>query len=135
MSSATSSPSTAPPATPPALDTDIAGEESKIAKAKMLDELTESGPLARLQREMEEAANSDDETAHPETAAVDGKAGADAGSPNVAEGVKDATGVASGTTTPPGSPTRARKPLLNPHDHELTRVSNVSFRHRMSERG
>lgn len=120
--------------TPPPIDTDIAGEEGKIAKAKMLDELSESRPLAKLQRELEETANG---AAGEAVSTTDEKDSADSnGGPSGTEAstteVQKAASVGEATlnksTTPPGSPAKARKPLLNPYDSELVRVSNVSIR-------
>lgn len=123
--------------TPPPIDTDIAGEEGKIAKAKMLDELSESRPLAKLQRELEETANG---AAGEAVSTTDEKGSADSnGGPSGTEAAttkvqKDASvgeAALNKSTTPPGSPTKARKPLLNPYDSELVRVSNVSITYEM----
>ena len=130
IASPASSPSTAPPLTPPVIDTDVAGEEGKIAKAKMLDELSESRPLAKLQRQMEEASNGEEESPLSSgeksmTTAVVGEFAAETTATEAKDGESGEAAPAK-TTTPPGSPARPRKPLLNPYDSELVRVSNVS---------
>jgi hypothetical protein len=101
----------------------------------MLDELSESRPLAKLQREMEEAASAEDGSlpvSQEQGATIAAGGDGDATEQATAE-VSDAqaqAGAPGKTTTPPGSPALPRKPLLNPFDSELVRVSNVSlFRH------
>ena len=43
------------------------------------------------------------------------------------QGMEEGSGENERSTTPPGSPPKPRKPLLNPNDGELNRVAGVSY--------
>ncbi|ORY28173.1 hypothetical protein BCR39DRAFT_535875 [Naematelia encephala] len=111
-SDATSEASTPPPATPPLSSS---SPEGLLAQSKLLDEVSESRPLAKMQEqlEQEEASGAADST--------DIQADVENVDPTP---ISEHDGKTE-PTTPPGSPHRARKPLLNPHDHELERVANI----------
>jgi hypothetical protein len=109
----------------------VGGEEGElIARSKLLDEVSEARPLARMQEELEHVVvKGEDEVtdvreavregivveAHPEDSLAQGL--------NLLEQEKD---VGAKSSTPPGSPLARRKPLLNAHDDELDRVARVS---------
>lgn len=110
-SPATDSPSSADSpltlATPP-------DSSSLIIQAKLLDEVSEARPLAKLQRALEQ-----ETTEEESVVAVTAEVGVEQENGATPDGE-------TRSTTPPGSPTKARKPLLNAYDEELDRLSGVS---------
>ena len=82
---------------------------SLIARVKLLDEVSEARPLAKLQEELEKKDDAE-------------FAVATEGTETLADGAKREE---AKSTTPPGSPTTPRKPLLNAFDDELIRVAGV----------
>ncbi|OCF39097.1 hypothetical protein I317_07121 [Kwoniella heveanensis CBS 569] len=99
--------STPPPATP--VD-EPSVEDELLLKTKMLDEVSESRPLAKMQEALEGDAD--------QTKGI-------ALSDNKKNGNGEAQEEPAKTPTPPDSPPRSRKPLLNPHDYELLRVAEI----------
>nr|XP_018260686.1 uncharacterized protein I303_06401 [Kwoniella dejecticola CBS 10117]OBR82844.1 hypothetical protein I303_06401 [Kwoniella dejecticola CBS 10117] len=95
--------STPPPATPEDLPS---VEDGLLMKAKLLDDLSESRPLAKMQEELEQVEGDGREVR-----------------------VQNDSPTVANTTAPvpstPSTPPRPRKPLLNPNDYELLRVSDI----------
>lgn len=93
----------------------------------MLDEQSQARPLAKLQAELDEK----EAQAIPEDKSNDVTNGASqASNVQVKEDGEEEDEAKHSTkiTTPPGSPTRARKTVLNLYDDELNRVAEVSLR-------
>lgn len=126
--------------------------EAWIAQAKMMDEVSEARPLAKMQMELEleegvEEAVKDDISMASGVKGLSSVENKDAPAEEVAE-EQDGEGAqatalapdqqekvtSEKTTTPPGSPrtpptespAKPRKPLLNAKDDELIRVANAS---------
>ena len=98
----------------------------------MLDELSESRPLAKMQEQLErEGAGAGDGSSDGGTTSGGDAAGAASGKGSPKSGSDDQVEAnrSERSTTPPGSPSKARKPLLNPHDDELERVGAVRQPH------
>jgi len=112
-STSTESPSSASSSPTPITLPELSG---LIAQAKLLDQVSEERPLAKMQEELEK--KGDAEEAVAVAIAING---VDVGK----EDTKSKEEMRS--TTPPDSPTKARKPLLNGCDEELDRVADVSF--------
>ena len=83
----------------------------------MLDELSESRPLAKMQEQLEKEVGPSSETDTTTAGEAD-----DSAANEQTGGDRDER-----STTPPGSPSQPRKPLLNPNDGELKRVGSVSL--------
>ncbi|WVR00306.1 hypothetical protein IAU59_007449 [Kwoniella sp. CBS 9459] len=105
--------STPPPATPA---DDPSVEDELLLKAKLLDEVSESRPLAKLQEALEESSEQTD-LKEDQADEVSKSATAEENGDRGKETVK--------IPSPPDSPPRSRKPVLNPHDYELLRVSEI----------
>lgn len=144
--SASSNASTPPPVTPSEVSADLepiervepvepTREEELMMQAKLLDQLSTSRPLARLQEELEKEDSEDDESG-------EGQGGEAAVAAEAETGMKKVTGkeeekekeheekaVASvrddSRKERSKSPNKHRKPLLNPNDYELVRVANI----------
>lgn len=101
-------------------------------KTRLLDQLSTSRPLARLQEELENEDSGDDESGQNQ----DGEANAatETGMKSVTEKEKVEEQEEKPTIRERDesrkersrSPSKHRKPLLNPHDYELVRVAKVS---------
>ena len=90
-------------------------DESATAQSKLLDQVSEERPLAKLQAQLEEESGTQIENEHQ------GNDGRDP--PAVQEAV-------NGTQTEPTSSPKAqsrRKPLLTNNDNELQRIKGVSY--------
>ncbi|WWC91528.1 uncharacterized protein L201_006474 [Kwoniella dendrophila CBS 6074] len=121
--------STPPPATPDDLPS---VEDGLLLKAKLLDDLSESRPLAKMQEELEqdlplEVKSSDvvdDGHEEPKQDASDQEPKAVSTTDSVEETKDEGRPAVSQLPIPP-SPYKPRKPLLNPNDYELLRVSDI----------
>ncbi|WVR07840.1 hypothetical protein IAU60_004883 [Kwoniella sp. DSM 27419] len=120
--STTSDLSTPPPTTP---SDEPSVEDGLLLKTKLLDELSESRPLAKMQQELEGGG---------EVATGEEESGVDRDPLELGDTLTaklqqasslDGDRVAERSTTPPQSPPKARKPLLNPNDYELDRVQGI----------
>lgn len=107
-------------------------EEELMMKAKLLDQLSTSRPLARLQEELEKEDSEDDESGEGQDAVAEAEIGMKKTAGKEEEKEK---GYEEKAVTRVGddsrkerskSPKKHRKPLLNPNDYELVRVANVS---------
>nr|XP_019044358.1 hypothetical protein I302_07642 [Kwoniella bestiolae CBS 10118]OCF23288.1 hypothetical protein I302_07642 [Kwoniella bestiolae CBS 10118] len=119
--------STPPPTTPE----DVPSvEDGLLLKAKLLDDLSESRPLAKMQEELEHDQPPGIEEKTEREVNKSDNAGNDqsatSAKQNQAERRDDKT-IIPPTPTPasPSTPPKARKPLLNPEDYELLRVSAI----------
>ena len=93
------------PVTPP-------DSSSLLAQEKLLDQVSDERPLAKMQEELER--EDDVEANSTSVTEVPTEAG------------KDEEKAASRSSTPPGSPAKARKSVLNAFDIELDRIADVS---------
>lgn len=101
-------------------------------KTRLLDQLSTSRPLARLQEELENEDSGDDESGQNQDG--EANAAAETAMESVTEKEKEAEQEEKPTTRERDesrkersrSPSKHRKPLLNPHDYELVRVAKVS---------
>ncbi|WWD19477.1 hypothetical protein CI109_103937 [Kwoniella shandongensis] len=120
-SSAASSP---PPATPE--DESLFTEEELLLKAKMLDEVSEARPLAKLQEELEKEEEMDEPNSVKDAPST--TTGGDESSKATNDAEASTPKSKDKLTAPsaqPDSPVKPRKPLLNPNDYELLRVSDI----------
>ncbi|WVF73129.1 hypothetical protein IAT40_007948 [Kwoniella sp. CBS 6097] len=105
-----SSPASAESTPPPTTHSDEPSvEDELLLKAKLLDEVSESRPLAKMQEALE----------------VDADQVSEVSTPRAKENGQDGKVQPAKSPTPPDSPPRPRKPLLNPHDYELLRVAEI----------
>lgn len=111
-------------------------------KTRLLDQLSTSRPLARLQEELENEDSGDDESGQNQDG--EANAAAETGMKTVMEKEKEEKQEEKPTTRERDesrkersrSPSKHRKPLLNPHDYELVRVAKVSnFFHSITRNG
>nr|XP_019010141.1 uncharacterized protein I206_04609 [Kwoniella pini CBS 10737]OCF48922.1 hypothetical protein I206_04609 [Kwoniella pini CBS 10737] len=102
--------STPPPTTPENLPS---VEDGLLMKAKLLDDLSESRPLAKMQEEIE--LNETDVKSQETLTEQEPKS-----RPDEPERMVVPPAVAQ-----PSTPPRPRKPLLNPNDYELLRISDI----------
>lgn len=101
--------------TPPAsLEEGTSEEDGLLLQKKLLDDVSETRPLAKLQEEMEE------DTDTLDTATTGASAQAQTNDSNGTEGEDEMP-----PTAGQGAMMRHRKPLLNDNDHELDRLSRV----------
>ncbi|KAK8853067.1 hypothetical protein IAR55_003768 [Kwoniella newhampshirensis] len=124
-SSSASSPSSVasspPPVTPP--EEPSFAEEELLLKAKMLDEVSEARPLAKLQEKLEQEEMTDT-SENPPTSPIMPSEKIETPEQSISSPIVDD----EATLPSPAqseSPVRPRKPLLNPHDFELSRVSDI----------
>lgn len=96
-----------------------------------MDEVSESRPLAKMQAELEKEDEISEDGGQAATEVEHTEKGLDRMADPVNEPgninkdvLEPAPSVKS--ATPPGSPVKHRKPLLNPNDYELDRLSGVS---------
>lgn len=105
-------------------------EEELMMKAKLLDQLSTSRPLARLQEELEKEDSEDDESGEGQDDVAEAEMKKTAGKEEEKEKgyeEKAVTRVGDDSRKERSkSPNKHRKPLLNPNDYELVRVANVS---------
>ncbi|WWD03440.1 hypothetical protein V865_001492 [Kwoniella europaea PYCC6329] len=122
--------STPPPATPE----DVPSvEDGLLLKAKLLDDLSESRPLAKMQEKLEHDIQPDGEVDKADILPIGVKLGTDelegtsTGQTSPVGEVKQMEDVTEPAPSPtiPSTPPRPRKPLLNPNDYELLRVSDI----------
>lgn len=108
-------------------------DEGKIAQAKMLDEQSEARPLAKLQAELDEKEANASEVngsapltnGNADVSDRPGPAKGTDGEAEKTEAVEENPAKEDKSTTPPGSPVRARKTVLNLYDDELDRIAKV----------
>ena len=93
------------PVTPP-------DSSSLIAQEKLLDQVSDERPLAKMQEELER----EDDVEAVATAVNDASR----------EEEKDEAKAAPTSSGRPGSPAKARKSVLNAFDNELDRIADVS---------
>ncbi|AFR96852.2 RNA polymerase II subunit A domain phosphatase [Cryptococcus neoformans C23] len=138
--SASSIASTPPPVTPSEVSADLepiervepvepTREEELMMKAKLLDQLSTSRPLARLQEELEKEDSEDDESGEGQDDVAKAEMKKTAGKEEEKEKgyeEKAVTRVGDDSRKERSkSPNKHRKPLLNPNDYELVRVANI----------
>ncbi|WRT70407.1 uncharacterized protein IL334_007405 [Kwoniella shivajii] len=124
--SSSSTESTPPPATP---EGDVPSvEDGLLLKAKLLDDLSESRPLAKMQEQLEHDTDLTDGSkgsAKEENGSTDETIKETSTELNYAmreeNGPQSHVSIPTQSTTPP----KQRKPILNPNDYELIRVSNI----------
>lgn len=103
-----------------------------MMKTRLLDQLSTSRPLARLQEELENEDSGDVESGQNQDG--EANAAAETGMKTVTEKEKEEEQEEKPMTRERDesrkersrSPSKHRKPLLNPHDYELVRVAKVS---------
>lgn len=96
-----------------------------------MDEVSESRPLAKMQAELEKEDEISEDGGQAATKAEHTEKSLDrmANPGNELETSNNEVPKPEPlvkSTTPPGSPVKHRKPLLNPNDYELDRLSGVS---------
>ncbi|WVQ84864.1 hypothetical protein IAT38_007027 [Cryptococcus sp. DSM 104549] len=109
--------STPPPQTPdaPFIEGEPAADDELLLKTKLLDEVSTARPLAKLQEELE---NKEDAGEQQAEAISEAETKENAAKPASA-------GPGSSAAVVSESPSRHRKPLLNPNDFELHRVADI----------
>ena len=97
------------------------GDAGKLARSQLLNELSETRPLAKLQEQLEKDDSSDAAEGFPESGSPETHLPTESSEPDA----ENEPNEEHRSTTPPVSPCKPRRPILNNDDRELVRVSKV----------